>query len=348
MSAGNFSIVEQTGDVIPGVPERGAARNFEPIVGESPALVRVLEEVGLVAPTDATVLVLGETGTGKELIAQAIHNRSKRAGGSFIRVNCAAIPSSLIASELFGHERGAFTGAMQRRLGRFEAAHRGTIFLDEIGELPVETQISLLRVIQEREMERIGSNVPVKVDVRIIAATNRDLSEAVKSGTFREDLYYRLNVFPIHVPALRERLDDIPQLVEHFVAKFAVRAGRRFRAISPAGLLRLQAREWPGNIRELQNAIERAVILCEGEVFTVEESWLERARAGSRHATPHLTQTLVEREREIIEAALAESRGRIAGPSGAAVKLGIPRQTLDSKIASLGISKHQFKTVAAR
>jgi formate hydrogenlyase transcriptional activator len=349
MAAGSIITTGEIADVIPGgAIERGPARSFESIVGESPALAAVLEELSLVAPTDATVLVLGETGTGKELIAQAIHNRSGRAGRPFIRVNCAAIPPSLIASELFGHEKGAFTGAVQRRMGRFESAHRGTIFLDEIGELPMETQISLLRVIQERELERIGSNVPVKVDVRIITATNRDLGEAVRAGTFREDLYYRLNVFPIHLPALRERLDDIPLLAEHFMEKIAARAGRRFRAISPATIGQLQAWEWPGNIRELQNVIERAVILCEGEVFSVGESWLERARAGSRRAAPPLAQTLADREREIIEAALAESRGCISGPAGAAVKLGIPRQTLDSKIASLGISKHRFKALPAR
>ncbi|HTW49458.1 MAG TPA: sigma-54 dependent transcriptional regulator [Acidobacteriaceae bacterium] len=349
MVPGNTFTIDQTADAGPGgVTERGSAATFDAIVGQSSALTNVLQEVGLVAPTDTTVLVLGETGTGKELIAQAIHNRSGRAGRPFIRVNCAAIPPSLIPSELFGHEKGAFTGALQRRMGRFESAHRGTIFLDEVGELPMETQISLLRVIQERELERIGSSVPVKVDVRIIAATNRDLSEAVKTGTFREDLYYRLNVFPIHVPALRERLDDIPLLVEHFVAKFAARAGRRFRAISPAAIEQLQAWPWPGNIRELQNVIERAVILCEGDVFSVEESWLERAPVRPRRVAPPLAAALADREREMIEAALAESRGRIAGPSGAAVKLGMPRQTLDSRIASLRISKHQFKAAPAR
>jgi formate hydrogenlyase transcriptional activator len=349
MSAGNISTMDQIAGVVPaGVMEHGSAGSFESIVGQSPGLADVLEEVSLVAPTDATVLVLGETGTGKELIAQAIHNRSGRAGRPFIRVNCAAIPPSLIASELFGHEKGAFTGAVQRRMGRFESAHRGTIFLDEVGELPMETQISLLRVIQERELERIGSNVPVRVDVRIIAATNCNLSESVNARTFRGDLYYRLNVFPIHVPALRERLDDIPLLVEHFVAKFAARAGKRFRAINPATIERLQAWDWPGNIRELQNVIERAVILCEGDVFSVKESWLERAPTLPGRTTPLLVASLADHEREIIEAALAESRGRVAGPSGAAVKLGIPRQTLDSKIASLGISKHQFKSVPAR
>jgi formate hydrogenlyase transcriptional activator len=342
MYPGNISTVDQTA-APDGVMERGSRENSRLIVGQSSALTEVLEEVSLVAPTDATVLVLGETGTGKELIAQEIHNGSSRAERPFIRFNCAAIPNSLIASELFGHEKGAFTGALQRRIGRFESAHRGTIFLDEVGELPTESQISLLRVLQERELERIGSNVPVRVDVRIIAATNRDLSEAVEEGTFREDLYYRLNVFPIHLPPLRERLDDIPLFAEHFVAKFAARAGKRFRAISPAAIEQLRAWNWPGNIRELQNVLERAVILCEGDVFTVSASWLERARARSRPAMLPLAENMADQERRMIEAALAESRGRIAGPSGAAVRLGIPRQTLDSKIATLGISKHQFK-----
>ena len=312
----------------------------QPIVGQSAPLQSVLREVSLVAPTDATVLILGETGTGKELIARAVHNQSNRSGRPFVRVNCAAIPPSLIASELFGHEKGAFTGALQRRLGRFEAAHSGTIFLDEIGELPIETQITLLRVIQEREFERIGGTQPILVDVRIIAATNRDLDAAVSSGTFRQDMFYRLNVFPIRMPSLRERLDDIPLLVEHFVALYAGKAGKRFSAIRIDTMQMLQAYDWPGNIRELQNVIERAVILCEGSVFSVDETWVRRI--SSRPTVP-LTTTIADREREIIEAALAESRGRISGPSGAAAKLGIPRQTLDSKIASLRISKSDFK-----
>ncbi len=239
-------------------------------MGESSALKSVLEEVSLVAPTDATVLILGETGTGKELIARAIHERSNRSSRPFIRVNCAAIPPSLIASELFGHERGAFTGALQRRLGRFEAAHGGTIFLDEIGELPMETQIALLRVLQEREFERVGSSQPISVDVRIIAATNRDLKAAVAAGTFRQDMFYRLNVFPIQVPPLRERIDDIPLLVEHFVERYAQKAGKKFSDIKMDTIEMLQAYDWPGNIRELQNVIERAVILCESETFSVD------------------------------------------------------------------------------
>jgi formate hydrogenlyase transcriptional activator len=316
------------------------------IVGESAILKSVLREVSLVAPTDATVLILGETGTGKELIARAIHNRSNRAARPFIRVNCAAIPPSLIASELFGHERGAFTGALQRRLGRFEAAHGGTIFLDEIGELPMETQIALLRVLQEREFERVGSSQPISVDVRIIAATNRDLTAAVKAGTFRQDMFYRLNVFPIQVPPLRDRLSDIPLLVEHLVERYASKADKRFSTIGMNTMEMLQSYDWPGNIRELQNVIERAVILCEGDTFSVEQTWLRREAARQSGAAPLLS-TLAEREKEMIESALAESQGRIAGPSGAAAKLGIPRQTLDSKIANLQISKNRFKARAA-
>ncbi|MGA2420354.1 MAG: sigma-54 dependent transcriptional regulator [Candidatus Acidiferrum sp.] len=313
------------------------------IVGEGAQLKAVLQQVNLVAPTDATVLILGETGTGKELIARAIHKRSSRARRPFIRVNCAAIPSSLIASELFGHERGAFTGALQRRLGRFESANGGTIFLDEIGELPMETQIALLRVLQEREFERVGSSQPISVDVRIIAATNRDLKAAVRAGTFRMDLYYRLNVFPIELPALRERAEDIPLLVEHLIRRYAQKAGREFRNVKTGTHEMLQAYPWPGNIRELQNVIERAVILCEGETFSIDASWLKRESSRQSGGGAALVSTLADREREMIEAALAESQGRIAGPSGAAAKLGIPRQTLDSKIANLQISKSRFK-----
>ena len=296
----------------------------------------------LIAPTDATVLILGETGTGKELIARAIREQSNRATRPFIRVNCAAIPPSLIASELFGHERGAFTGALQRRLGRFESAHGRTIFLDEIGELPMGTQITLLRVIQEREFERVGSSQPISVDVRIIAATNRDLRAAVTAGTFRQDMFYRLNVFPIRVPSLRDRLEDIPLLVEHLVERYAKKIGKMFSTIRMNTIEILQAYDWPGNIRELQNVIERAVILCEGEAFSVDETWLKRESSGGPGLAVPFASALADREREIIEAALAESRGRIAGPSGAAAKLGIPRQTLDSKIANLQISKKRF------
>jgi len=313
------------------------------IVGESSALREVMRQVSLVAPTDATVLILGETGTGKELIARAIHRQSNRASRPFIRVNCAAIPATLIASELFGHEKGAFTGALQRRLGRFEAAQGGTIFLDEIGELPMETQIALLRVLQEREFERVGSSQPVSVDVRIIAATNRDLRAAVDAGTFRPDMFYRLSVFPIHVPALRERIEDMPLLVEHLVERYTKKVGKKVNVIKMNTVETLQAHDWPGNIRELQNVIERAVILCDGDVFSVDEKWLRREFSRGAVSTTPLPATIAHREREVIEAALAETKGRIAGPSGAAARLGIPRQTLDSKIASLQISKNRFK-----
>ncbi len=317
------------------------------IVGESRMLKSALQKVSLVAPTDATVLILGETGTGKELIARAIHRRSNRSTRPLIRVNCAAIPPSLIASELFGHERGAFTGALQRRLGRFESAHGGTIFLDEIGELPMETQITLLRVLQEREFERIGSSLPISVDVRIIAATNRDLRAAVAAGAFRMDLFYRLNVFPIEIPSLRERADDIPLLVEYFLERYAKSTGKRLSRIKPDTIEILQAHDWPGNIRELQNVVERAVILGDGEIFSVDERWLVAESPARRRPSVHFCSTLANHEIEMIQAALADSEGRVAGPSGAAAKLGIPRQTLDSKIASLGINKRLFKPRSA-
>jgi PAS domain S-box-containing protein len=314
---------------------------FEEIVGSSKPMAALLKKVDKVAPSDSTVLILGETGTGKELIARALHRRSKRATRAFVKVNCAAIPQSLIASELFGHEKGAFTGALQRRLGRFEAANGGTLFLDEIGELPMETQIALLRVLQEREFERVGSNHPVSVDVRVIAATNRDLRAAVADGTFRQDLFFRLNVFPISVPPLRERVEDIPLLVEYFVGRFAKESGKRIRHISKDTLEQLKGYDWPGNIRELQNVIERAVILCETDTFLVDESWLEREPGESSQGEG--LSALADREVEMIEAALAETHGRISGPTGAAAKLGIPRQTLESKIRRLGIDKYGQK-----
>ncbi|HLQ64282.1 MAG TPA: sigma 54-interacting transcriptional regulator [bacterium] len=320
------------------------ASMFEEIVGSSAALRRVLEQVSKVAPTDSTVLILGETGTGKELIARAIHNRSKRAGRAFIRVNCAAIVPSLIASELFGHERGAFTGALQRRLGRFEAADGGTIFLDEVGDLPLETQVALLRVLQEREFERVGASHTVSVDVRVLAATNKDLSAAMAAGTFRQDLFYRLNVFPIRLPALRERVDDMPLLVGYLIDRYAQRAGKKFRHITKSTLDLFQAYDWPGNIRELQNVIERAVILCDGDTFCVDEPWLTRVAPRSRTTSVPLVANLVERERAMIETALREAEGVIGGPTGAAAKLGIPRQTLASKIRKLRINRHRFKT----
>lgn len=318
------------------------AHATDEIVGRSARLQSVLQQVRLVAPTDSTVLILGETGTGKELIARALHRLSNRASRPFIRVNCAAIPQSLIASELFGHEKGAFTGALQRRQGRFEAANGGTIFLDEIGELPMETQIALLRVIQEKEFERVGNPLPISVDIRMIAATNRDLEAAVAVGTFRPDMFYRLNVFPIQLPALRERLEDIPLLVEHLVGLYAQKVGKVFRRMKMNTIETLESYDWPGNIRELQNVIERSVILSEGDLFSIDEAWVRRAIRPTR-SVPALAPSIAEREREIIEAALAESQGRVSGPSGAAAKLGIPRQTLDSKIASLQIRKLRFK-----
>jgi formate hydrogenlyase transcriptional activator len=324
---------------------------FEEIVGSSESLRRVLSQVAKVAPTESTVLILGETGTGKELIASAIHKLSNRSSRAFIRVNCASIPSSLIASELFGHEKGAFTGALQRRLGRFEAAAGGTIFLDEIGDLPGETQLALLRVLQEREFERVGSNQPVSVDVRVVAATNRDLKAAVLAGTFRQDLFYRLNVFPIAVPPLRERKDDIPVLVGYLVEKYAKVTGKKFEHIKKSTLALFQSYEWPGNIRELQNVIERAVILCDGEEFAVDESWLKpesHQPSSPTDASPSVSasgpRTLARDEKEVIEAALAACKGRVSGPSGAAARLAMPRQTLDSRIKALHINKHRFKT----
>jgi PAS domain S-box-containing protein len=315
---------------------------FEEIVGSCEPMRQVLKQVAKVAPSHSTVLILGETGTGKELIARALHRRSNRAARAFVRVNCAAIPQSLIASELFGHEKGSFTGALQRRVGRFESADGGTLFLDEIGDLPMETQIALLRVLQEREFERVGSNHPISVDVRLIAATNRDLPAAVAAGTFRQDLFYRLNVVPIVVPPLRERAADIPLLVEYFVGRYAKAAGKKIRHIGKQTLEQLTAYDWPGNIRELQNVVERAVILSETDTLFVDECWLKRESAESRQPREGLS-TLSDREVEMIEAALADCHGRISGSSGAAAKLGIPRQTLESKIRRLGINKFGLK-----
>jgi len=314
---------------------------FEDIVGSSPALQTVLSSIVKVAPTDSTVLITGETGTGKELIARAIHKHSQRSGQAFIGVNCASIPSSLIASELFGHEKGAFTGAVQRRQGRFEMAHSGTIFLDEVGELPAETQIMLLRVLQERQFERLGGNRIITTDVRIIAATNRDLTAAIAAGTFRDDLFYRLNVFPIEVPPLRKRREDIPMLVEYFVKRYAEKAGKQIRKIDNKTLELCQSYPWPGNIRELQNIVERSVILCGGDTFWIEKSWMARVHPPRQELAGPLPDTLQSREKEIIEAALAESKGKVAGREGAAAKLGIPRSTLDSKIKQLRIKKHK-------
>ena len=315
----------------------------EEIVGSSQALRAVISQAGKVAPTDSTVLISGETGTGKELIARAIHNRSKRSARAFIRVNCGAIPPSLIASELFGHEKGSFTGALQRRMGRFESADGGTIFLDEVGELPIDTQVALLRVLQEREFERVGGSHTVSVDVRVLAATNRDLNAAVREGAFRQDLFYRLNVFPIRMPALRERTDDIAILAEYLIDRYAKRLGKRITRISKKTLDLLQAYHWPGNIRELQNVIERAVILSDGETFFVDETWFAPVLPKAGVPAVPLVADLSEREREMIENALREARGLVSGPTGAAARLGIPRQTLESKIRKLRIDRYRFK-----
>ena len=315
---------------------------FEEIVGSSPALQTVLSSIVKVAPTDSTVLITGETGTGKELIARAIHKHSQRSGQAFISVNCASIPSSLIASELFGHEKGAFTGAVQRRQGRFELAHSGTIFLDEVGDLPAETQITLLRVLQERQFERVGGNRLFTTDVRVIAATNRDLTAAIAAGTFRSDLFYRLNVFPIEVPSLRKRKEDIPMLVDYFVKRYAEKVGKQIRRIDKNTLELCQLYPWPGNIRELQNIVERSVILTSGDTFWIEKAWLASPEPARQELPGPLPDTLQSQEREIIETALAECKGKVAGPEGAAAKLGIPRSTLDSKIKQLKIKKHKF------
>jgi transcriptional regulator with GAF, ATPase, and Fis domain len=327
---------------------------FEEIVGTCAAMRAVLGNIARAAPTDSTVLITGETGTGKELVARAIHKRSARAARPFVNVNCAAIPPSLIASELFGHERGAFTGTVQRREGRFELAAGGTLFLDEVGELPAETQVALLRVLQEREFERVGGQRPIRADVRIIAATNRDLHTAIADKTFRADLFYRLNVFPLEAPPLRERRGDIPLLVEYFTNRFSNRAGKRIGTIPKAALDALQAYDWPGNIRELQNLIERAVIISDGSELSVDLGWL----SGGSHRLPSAVSPaastgkpagpVTERaldERAVIETALQETHGWVAGPFGAAMKLGMPPSTLESKIKSLNIDKRRFKPI---
>jgi PAS domain S-box-containing protein len=321
------------------------ASMFGEIVGTSPALKAVLSRVSKVAPSDSTVLITGETGTGKELVARAIHRTSDRASRSFVSVNCAAIPRDLIASELFGHEKGAFTGATQQRLGRFELANGGTIFLDEVGELPAETQIALLRVLQEREFERVGGTRRIRADVRVIAATNRDLQAAISSRSFRSDLFYRLNVFPIEIPSLRERKEDIPMLVEYFIDRYARKASKQIKRINKKTLELLQSYPWPGNIRELQNVIERSMILCETEIFSIDESWLPPPPTLESKQQVGLRRRFLLQERDMIEAALKDTRGRVSGPTGAAAKLGIPRSTLESKIRSLKINKNRFRAI---
>jgi len=320
------------------------ASMFEEIIGTSHALKRVLSRISKVAPTDSTVLIAGETGTGKELVARAIHRRSNRASRAFVSVNCAAIPRDLIASELFGHEKGSFTGATQQRLGRFELANGGTLFLDEVGELPAETQIALLRVLQEHEFERVGGTRPIGANVRVIAATNRDLQAAISAGSFRSDLFYRLYVFPIEIPALRERRADIPLLVEYFIDRYARKAGKNITSVDKKTLGLLESYPWPGNIRELQNVIERSVIVCETENFSVDESWLsQKLPERKAESLLYLSDKVAAQEKEIIEAALRECQGRVYGPSGAAAKLGIARSTLEAKIRSLKINKNRFR-----
>ncbi len=313
------------------------------IIGDSPALWGVLDRAAKVAPTDSTVLILGETGTGKELIARAIHKGSQRASGPFLSVNCAALPPSLIATELFGHERGAFTGAVQRRQGRFELAEGGTIFLDEIGELTGETQIALLRVLQEREFNRVGGTQAIPVNVRVMAATNRDLQGAIADGTFRADLFYRLNVFPIDVPPLRERPVDIPLLVRHFTDHYAKKLGKRILSVEPEALELLTSYPWPGNIRELQNVIERSVILCDSPALTVDSRWFGSEVEDLVCHSPSLPDQMVNQEKHIIEQELARSGGQVAGQTGAAAKLGVPVSTLESRIKTLKIDKRRFK-----
>jgi len=313
---------------------------FEEVLGTSAVLQRVLALAAKVAPTDSTVLIAGETGTGKELIARAIHKRSKRGERSFVGVNCAAIPSSLIMSELFGHEKGAFTGAVQRRLGRFELAEGGTLFLDEVGDLPLETQIALLRVLQEREFERVGGAEALRCDVRVIAATNRDLHSAIADGSFRSDLFYRLNVFPIELPPLRERKEDIPILVNYFVDRYAQRAGKKIDSIRKKSLDALQEYSWPGNVRELQNVIERSLIIVDSNEFSVDQNWFSQEFQSSPRVGPA---SRISTEQERIKSALAQTKGKVSGQQGAAAILGIPASTLESKIRTLRINKHAYK-----
>jgi formate hydrogenlyase transcriptional activator len=321
-----------------------SGQNFEEIVGSSAALKNVLKQVAIVAPTDSTVLILGETGTGKELIARAIHNMSARRDHTFVKVNCAAIPLGLLESELFGHEKGAFTGAIARRTGRFEVAHQGTLFLDEVGDIPPELQPKLLRVLQEQEFERLGSTHTIKVNVRLVAATSRNLPTMVEQREFRGDLYYRLNIFPLVVPPLRERSDDIPPLVEYFVARFAERLGRRVSRVERQTMELLQGYHWPGNIRELQNVIERSVILAVGGTLRIDAGALEGVGSRKTHATGDV---LRQNEKESIEAALADTKGRVAGAQGAAARLRVPASTLESKIRALKIDKFKFRSAAS-
>jgi formate hydrogenlyase transcriptional activator len=312
------------------------------LIGSSARFRTVLEEINLVARVDSAVLIQGETGTGKEVIAQAIHNASPRRHNRFVAVNCAAIPGALLESELFGHERGAFTGAVTQRIGRFQAADHGTLFLDEIGDLPLELQPKLLRVLQEKQFERLGGGSSFQVDVRVVAATNQDLWRLVQDGKFRADLYYRLNVFPITLPPLRERKDDIPLLLEYFIERYASKSAKNIKHVDESTLELFKAYDWPGNIRELQNIVERAVIVSDEETLFIDEKWLRHTPVASSIPGDGVS-VLAEREVEMIEAALAQSQGRISGPAGAAKKLRIPRQTLESKIKRLGINKYGLR-----
>jgi formate hydrogenlyase transcriptional activator len=340
-SDGSSSVNEEVG-----LEEQNCGQEgFEGIVGNSPALQEVLQLMEMVAATDSTALLLGETGTGKELIARAIHNRSRRKGRAFLKVNCAAIPGGLLESELFGHERGAFTGAITQKTGRLELADRGTLFLDEIGDIPLELQPKLLRVLQEREFERLGSVRAQRVDVRVVAATHRALEEMIVEKQFRLDLYYRLNVFPIHIPPLRERREDIPLLVQHFARQFAQRMHKTIHAISTETLDALTRYPWPGNIRELQNVIERAVVVYGKGKLSVPKNWLAGEGFLSEPAAPGRLKRSAIEERELIGAALAEARGRVSGPLGAAAKLRLPPSTLESKIRSMNINKYSFKAI---
>jgi formate hydrogenlyase transcriptional activator len=323
--------------------ERRGEAALEGIVGESPAFRAVLQLVEMVAATNSTVLLLGETGTGKEVIAHALHNSSHRRDRTFVKVNCAAIPSGLLESELFGHERGAFTGALTQKTGRVELADQGTLFLDEIGDIPLELQPKLLRLLQEREFERLGSTRTQKVDVRVVAATHRALEEMIVEKQFRLDLYYRLNVFPIQIPPLRERPEDIPLLARHFVKQFARQMNKTIEAISSESVQALTQYSWPGNIRELQNVIERSVVLHGKGQLSVNRCWLSRGCFATEPATIPLSKRSAMEERRVIGAALAETRGRVAGPAGAAAKLGMPPSTLESKIRAMHIDKYSFK-----
>ena len=325
--------------------EMSLIAGFEGIVGQSAALREVLQQVDMVAPTDSTVLLLGETGTGKELIARAIHDRSFRKTRPLVKVNCAAIPSGLLESELFGHERGAYTGAMTQRIGRLEMADQGSLFLDEIGDIPLELQPKLLRVLQEREFERLGSTVTRRVNVRVVAATHRSLEEMIQEKQFRSDLYYRLNVFPIYIPPLRERPEDIPLLVRHFVEEFARRMNKSVAAISPQTMDLLTHYSWPGNIRELQNVIERSMVVYQKGNLCVKTSGSSEPPFHRSPGRQSFRRSAAE-DRRMIDSALAEAGGRVSGPSGAAALLGIPPSTLESKIRSMNINKYSFKTSA--